>query len=74
MVRDRFLSSNNNYRILAISRREHSGAISSAVTKEVKLGQLAAFFRGRQELGLYGKMNPNTSTVARGGPGMGSQP
>ena len=33
VVRDRFLSSNNNYRVLAITRSEHSRDISSAVTK-----------------------------------------
>ena len=65
------MSSNNDYRVLAITRSEHSGAISSAVTKEVELGHLAAFFRGRHELGLYGKINPNTSALAGGGPGMG---
>ena len=54
VVKDQFLSSNNNYRVLAITRSAYSGAISSAVTKEAKLGHLAAFFRGRQKLGLYG--------------------
>ena len=71
VVRDQFLYSNDDYRALAISRSKHSGAISSAVRKEAKLGHLATFFRGRQELGLYGKMNPNTSAAVRGGPGRG---
>ena len=65
------MSSNNDYRILAITRSKHSGAISSAVTKEVELRYLAAFFRGRQELGLYGEMKPNTFAAVGEGPGRG---
>ena len=65
-VRDRFLSAPSKYRILAISRSAHSETIASAVTKEAELGHLVAFFRGRQELGLYGKMNPNTVAWGRG--------
>ena len=66
VVRDRFLSSNSKYWILAISRSANSETIARAVTKEAELGHLAAFFCGRQELGLYGKMNPNTAAWGRG--------
>ena len=65
VVRDRFLSANSKYQILAISRSAHSKTIASAVTKEAELGHLAAFFRGRQELELYGKMNSNTAALGR---------
>ena len=71
VVRVQFLASNNDYRVLAITRSAHSKAIASAVTKEAKLGHLAAFFRGRQELGLYGRMNPNTAALGRGEIGRG---
>ena len=47
LVKDRFLFAANNYRVLAITRSTNSGAISSTVTKEAKLGHLAAFFQGR---------------------------
>ena len=47
VVRDRFLSANSEYRILAISRSAHSKTIASTVTKEAELGHLATFFRGR---------------------------
>ena len=74
LVRDRFLAATDNFRVLAITRSANSVAISSAVTKEVKLGHIAAFFRGRQELGLYGRMAPNTFAMAGGGPGPGANP
>ena len=74
VVKDHFLSSANDYRVLAITRSANSGAISSAVTKEAELGHLAVFFRGRQELGLYGRMAPNTFAVAGGGLGGGTNP
>ena len=71
MVRDRFLTSSNDYRVLAITRSPHSEAIASAVTKEAALGHLATFFRRRLELGLYGKMNPNIVAMGRGELGRG---
>ena len=71
MVRDWFLTSSNDYRVLAITRSAHSEAIASAVTKEAELGHLAGFFHGRQELGLYGKMNLNTAALGRGEIGRG---
>ena len=58
IVRDRFLAATDNFRVLAITRSANSAAISSAVTKEDELGHIAAIFRGRQELGLYGRMRP----------------
>ena len=62
------------HQILAIILAENIKQQPSAVTKETKLGHLAAFFRGRQELGLYGRMAPNTFAVARGGPAVGVNP
>ena len=51
LVKDRFLTVDDNCRPLAITRSIHSATISSAVTKEAELGHLAVFFQGRQELG-----------------------
>ena len=38
IVKDHFLAASDNYRLLAITRNANSLAITSAVTKEAKLG------------------------------------
>ena len=74
LVRDSFLGTTDKLWLLAITRGVNSAVISNSVIKEVELGHIAAFFRGRQALGLYERMAPNTFIGAGGGPGPVANP
>ena len=65
-MKEHFLKTTGELHTLAISQSSHNAPITSIVTKEIKLGHIAAFFKARRALGLFERMAQAPVEIAGG--------